>query len=266
MDVNGKSTGMDASRDLALAFRGVRLSADPDCPLLDLELGHGEAGLVFHPSRQAIGEIILIVSRLAIPLTGDVAWGPRASARSGGLWGNLIFNRGLGLVYRDMGLIHGRTVLEHLAIFLGYHQDLRGAPMLARSYRVLRDLGIHGRDWHEMRKVHSGRLPARLQRLGVYALAFVKEPWLYVLESPAKDLGPDFPAVWDAVERDRAEKGAAVLVLDSEGDDAYPGVSFQVTRTLVAAADASPDRPNDRKASMAPVAGDASRTPGGDMA
>ncbi|MDR1315166.1 MAG: hypothetical protein LBQ12_16130 [Deltaproteobacteria bacterium] len=201
---------------------GVRLEADGATgPALNLELMPGQTALVLHPKLEALHEMIRLAMRQARPASGEMSWGPRAGPHDSGLWGELRFNRGVGLVHRNMALVPGRTVLEHLAIFFSYNLDVPPQEILPRSYGVLRSLGVHGREWREMRKSLPGMLPARLKRLGLYAIAIAKEPWLYVLERPAGHLGPDFPKLWRILERDRVASGSAVLVLDNALEPAY---------------------------------------------
>ncbi|MDR1080501.1 MAG: hypothetical protein LBQ79_05975 [Deltaproteobacteria bacterium] len=214
----------------ALTFTRVRLAEDGKLGRqLDLKLMPGDAALVLHPSAQALRELIRIAMRQERPPEGTVTWGPAVDPRDRGLWGNLRFNLGIGLVHRRLFLVPGRTVLEHLALFFSYHTELGPEEILPRCRGLLRSVGVRESEMHEMGTSLPARLPMRLRILGLHALAAAKEPWLYIFECPG-ELGPDFPGVWRAAEDHRA-RGSAVLVLDEATRPAYGRAGF--TRTVL---------------------------------
>jgi hypothetical protein len=208
---------------------GVRLVPEgkegwEEGPVLDLELMPGESALVLHPSADVLRDVIRVAMRQREPSAGTVSWGPGARQDGHGLWARLRFNLGVGLVHRNLSLVPARTVLEHLAVFFSYHHALPPRGIRLKCYGVLRSVGVCGRDWGEMSRTASERLPGRLSRLGLYALALAKRPWLFILQSPA-DLGRDFATVWSEVERQRRQ-GAAVLAVDDARRPAYSGAGF----------------------------------------
>jgi ABC-type multidrug transport system ATPase subunit len=160
------------------------------------------------------------------PFRGSMAWGGDAAAADGepGLWRSLRFNRGVGLVHAGLTLVPGRTVLEHLALFCCYNLDAPLEGIRAKAEGLMRELGIR-------RDGHAGDLGRRDARLALYALALVKDPWLYVLERPARHLGRDFARVWGLVAARCASGGAAALALDTS-PEGYAGAGFLKTVPL----------------------------------
>jgi hypothetical protein len=142
----------------------------------------------------------------------------------------LRFNRGVGLVHAGLALVPGRTVVEHLVLFYRYHLTEPRRTLAARAIRLVRSMGLCAADRQDLRKVHSEWLEERTLRIGLYAVALAKSPWLFVLESPGAFLGKDFPPLWERIGSERRERGAAVLVLDRSEEGYGEGAFRSVAR------------------------------------
>jgi hypothetical protein len=150
-----------------------------------------------------------------------VSWDPLRIPAEPGFRGGLVSNRGVGLVHGGLSLIPGRTVLEHLLLFYAYHLTGSRQELLLRAARLLRNLCPPG-EWRELCRLQSERLTARQRRLGLCALAMAKEPWLYVLARPLRLLGREFHRLWGLLERERAERGCACLILGTPSEGYAP--------------------------------------------
>src|SRR4029077_8982629 len=123
--------------------------------------------------------------------------------------------RGVGMVFEDLGLWPGLTVVENV----GYPLRVRKLSRPERRHRVAETLTVLRID------SLAGRRPEQLtpqQRLRTaLARALVTEPELLILDAPLRALNPRArEESWDDLRRIHGEAGVTTLALTDDPDEA----------------------------------------------
>jgi putative ABC transport system ATP-binding protein len=179
--------------DETLALRGVSLTVEP-----------GELVAVTGPSGSGKSTLLACLAGLEEPDGGVVrVAGERVSRRSEHERAKLR-SRLIGVVYQQANLIGHLSVDANVALA----QRLRGAADAAWRERVLDRCGISGRSHARAAQLSGGELA----RAGL-AVALANDPPVILADEPTGELDDATAARVLGLLRERAEAGAAVVVV-----------------------------------------------------
>jgi ABC-type Fe3+/spermidine/putrescine transport system ATPase subunit len=173
------------------------------------ELRPGELTYVLGPSGAGKTTLARLVAGLEKPDDGDVFFDDRM------VQAVPPHERGVGMVFEDLGLWPGLTVSEHV----GYPLKVRRQPRAERKRRVAETLTALRID------SLAGRRPEQLtpqQRLRTaLARALVTEPELLILDSPLRSFDPRTrEECRDELRQVHGESGVTTLALTDDPDEA----------------------------------------------
>lgn len=173
------------------------------------ELRPGAMTYVLGPSGAGKTTLARMVAGLERPDDGDIFFDDRM------VQDVPAHERGVGMVFEDLGLWPGLTVAEHV----GYPLKVRGRPRVERRRRVAETLNALRID------SLTGRRPEHLtpqQRLRTaLARALVTEPELLILDSPLQSFDPRArEECRDELRRVHGESGLTTLALTDDPDEA----------------------------------------------
>ncbi|MFH1135248.1 MAG: ATP-binding cassette domain-containing protein [Pseudomonadota bacterium] len=174
----------------------------------DLEIGQG--GAIMENRTQKALPWLLIVSSLARPTTGSIAWFGRGHGdlSSSDL---LRLRRKIGWVPRKGRLISNMTVEENLILGHAYHHELSRRESRDEASRLAEGFGLT-----EVLEVRPVELSPEKQRMAVFVRELIKSPELFVLENPEADFNPgDLVLVMNEVMA-RTEKLEAGFIVSIE--------------------------------------------------
>lgn len=177
----------------------------PLARLESLHLAPGESGLLVGPSGSGKTTVLLAIAGLADIISGSVRIGGADLSALSAASRDAFRGRAIGLVFQDLHLIPGLTVLDNvlLAPFAaGLSQDRK------RALALLEELGLAD---------HSGRPAETLsrgeaQRVAI-ARAMLLEPKLILADEPTASLDDEACArVADLLAHAARETGAALVI------------------------------------------------------
>lgn len=184
---------------------------------LTLTLEEGRGALVVIKDLDLLRRFMRCCLGLDQPDSGRLAWSFDRRERSDPYWGPFDFYRQIGYVDRQIQLIGALSLLDNLLLFYQYARREDG---LGRSREILERLNLA--DYEHLR---ADELPEPQRRLGLYALAFAKEPRLLLIERPNQFLDRDFDLVWDSILSRAAQTGLSFIVFDRTRT-IYPAENF----------------------------------------
>jgi ABC-type Fe3+/spermidine/putrescine transport system ATPase subunit len=173
------------------------------------ELRPGEMTYVLGPSGAGKTTLARLVAGLERPDDGEIFFDDRM------VQAVPPHERGVGMVFEDLGLWPGLSVIEHV----GYPLKVQRRPRAERKRRVAETLTALRID------SLAGRHPEHLtpqQRLRTaLARALVTEPDLLILDTPLRSFDPrarqDY---WDELRQVHGESGLTTLILTDDPDEA----------------------------------------------
>jgi ABC-type Fe3+/spermidine/putrescine transport system ATPase subunit len=174
-----------------------------------VELRPGEMTYVLGPAGAGKTTLARLVAGLERPDDGEVFFDDRM------VQALPPHERGVGMVFEDLGLWPGLTVIEHV----GYPLKVQRRPRAERKRRVAESLTALRID------SLAGRHPEQLtpqQRLRTaLARALVTEPELLILDTPLRSFDPRArQECWDELRQVHGESGLTTLVLTDDPDEA----------------------------------------------
>jgi len=172
----------------------------------NLKLAAGQGALAVIKDLDLLRRFMRSCLGLEQPDAGRLSWAFDRRDRDDPFWGPYDFFRRIGYVDRQIQLIGSLSLLDNLLLFYQYARRKDG---LERSRAILDSL--HLADHEHLR---ADELPEPQRRLGLYALAFAKEPRLLLMERPGQFLDRDFDLVWDGILTRASENGLAFIVFD----------------------------------------------------
>ncbi len=174
-----------------------------------LELRPGEMTYVLGPAGAGKTTLARMVAGLERPDDGEIFFDDRM------VQAIPAHERGVGMVFEDLGLWPGLTVSEHV----GYPLKVQRRPRAERRRRVAETLSALRID------SLAGRRPEPLtpqQRLRTaLARALVTRPELLILDNPLRSFDPRVRQdCWDELRQVHAESGLTTLALTDDPDEA----------------------------------------------
>jgi ABC-type Fe3+/spermidine/putrescine transport system ATPase subunit len=173
------------------------------------ELRPGGMNYVLGPSGAGKTTLARLVAGLETQDDGEIYFGDRM------MHGVAAHERGVGMVFQDLGLWPGLTVLDNVA----YPLRARKLPRPERRHRIAETLTALRIDSLAGRRPDQLTAPQRIRT--ALARAMVTEPELLILDEPLGGLNARArEECWEDLRRVHAEAAITTLVLTSDADEA----------------------------------------------
>jgi putative spermidine/putrescine transport system ATP-binding protein len=173
------------------------------------ELRPGEMGYVLGPAGAGKTTLARLVAGLERPDDGEIYFDDRM------VQAVPPHERGVGMVFEDLGLWPGLTVSEHV----GYPLEVRRRPRAERRRRVAETLTALRIDSLAGRRPEQLTPPQRLRT--ALARALVTEPELLILDTPLRSFDPRAREDgWDELRQVHRESGITILALTDDPEEA----------------------------------------------
>ncbi|MDR1166161.1 MAG: hypothetical protein LBO66_09940 [Deltaproteobacteria bacterium] len=195
-------------------------NGDPVGPL-SLAVSPASLTLVLHPDVFVLQRIIGVLMGWRQPLAGALFWWGQRPPASYGALESAKFNLKVSLVRRDLQLLSGASLYENLRLFQRYNISRPRGELREQAQKLLFRFRLE--DWAYDSLTQE--LPEKKRRLGLYALALIKEPRLVILERPRQFLDRDYPLALQILNEERAANGLSALALGRPQED-YERAAF----------------------------------------
>ncbi|MBU0480229.1 MAG: ABC transporter ATP-binding protein [Proteobacteria bacterium] len=210
-------------KKLTMEFGGLRALDG-----IDIDVRAGEIVALIGPNGAGKTTFFNCITGIYEPTGGEISCvGPgRDEVRLNGLKPNLVTEHGLARTFQNIRLFPDMSVLENVmigchcrtrsgifgAIFRNRNTVLEECEIVAKSYRLLKKIGIAGYV-NEL----AGNLPYGIQRRLEIARALATDPFLLLLDEPAAGMNPQETAELDElIVRIRDEEGISILMIEHD--------------------------------------------------
>jgi ABC-type polar amino acid transport system ATPase subunit len=174
-----------------------------------LTLTQGKGALFIDPEVSFLQRLISLCQGFQEPHSGQIYWQGQSLPPKNNLQKNLLFQRQIGLVHRKGQLLSGQSLIGNLCLDYLYHQEIESGQAITQASLWLRRLNLLGEADTIVENLSENK-----RRLGLYALAFCKNPRLFIMERPFQFLDHYFPLVWTIIEEEAANNNLCFLVFD----------------------------------------------------
>jgi osmoprotectant transport system ATP-binding protein len=180
---------------------------------VDLKLEAGTTTAVLGRSGSGKTTLLRMVNGLAMPTSGEVLVGGRAT----GDWGEVELRRGIGYVIQEAGLFPHMTVERNVGMAL----ELAGKAAKDRAGRVAEVMGLAGLEFAEFRERYPWQLSGgQRQRVGL-ARALASDPGVLLMDEPFGALDPMTRAEMRTMLRELLQRvGKTVLLVTHDLEEA----------------------------------------------